>query len=87
MAETTYQTKISARGVLVLTRHEVTGHTAEFPEETLPAWRARGWVPIPAVGADAESLDPQTPPVDEPPPTDKKAARRRADNPEGVTRG
>lgn len=42
---------------MIATRHEVTGHTAEFPEETIPAWRALGWIPLSEIPAETPAED------------------------------
>lgn len=57
---------------MIPTRHNVTGHTAEFPEDTIPAWRERGWVPF-------DEIEPETP-ADEPAatPTTRPARARAA---------
>jgi hypothetical protein len=36
---------------MIPTRHEITGHEAEFPEDTIPVWRARGWTPLSEIEA------------------------------------
>ena len=68
----------------IRTRHEVTGHEADFPEDTLPAWRSLGWIPISELAekSEPEGTTPAAAQEPTPPPAQPKAARQRADKSE-----
>lgn len=64
---------------MIPTRHEVTGHEAEFPEETIPAWRQRGWIPLSELDESAEAA------AEEPSDTKPRPARQRTASTEEPT--
>jgi hypothetical protein len=67
----------------ILCRHNVTGHTADFPEDALPAWRGLGWIPVSEL--DEQEDAPGAPTPAEPAPTPTKPARTRAASAEEPT--
>lgn len=58
---------------MIPTRHEVTGHECDFPEDTIPAWRQRGWIPLSEL--DETAAEQGAEPVVEPTPTPTRASR------------
>lgn len=72
---------------MIPTRHEVTGHECDFPEDTIPAWRARGWIPLSELeeAADEATAEQGTEPVAETTPTPTRAARVQPATPKEPT--
>jgi hypothetical protein len=62
---------------MIPTRHEVTGHECDFPEDTIPAWRARGWIPLSEIdeAADTAADELGAEPAAETTPTPTRASR------------
>lgn len=65
---------------MIPTRHEVTGHECDFPEDTIPAWRQRGWIPLSELDetTDASAAEQGAEPVVETTPTPTRAARAQS---------
>jgi hypothetical protein len=53
---------------LIPTRHEVTGHECDFPEDTIPAWRQHGWIPLSELDETTEAARARTASTEEPTP-------------------
>lgn len=68
---------------MIPTRHEVTGHEAEFPEDVIAAWRGLGWIPISELDKRDDATE--TPAPAGPAPTQNKPARTRAASTEEPT--
>jgi hypothetical protein len=68
---------------MIPTRHEITGHECDFPEDTIRAWRARGWIPLSELEETAATIAAE--PVVETTPTPTRAGRVQPATPKEPT--